>query len=879
MVLRKQPPPRLNSVKEPNHRLSISPTAKSASPVSPKRLTRPRRAQSSPYPRRLPSQDSIYSPDLHTSPAFDLMTLEQAQRSPVGTAHSEAQNPWADELVEKPGQQHQEYPSGSTPASHNGIQEEPVNKNKGDRVPSILVAGTQRRMAANEWQPEEEADEWEHVRQTPTQLRSNNPFLKTRQSEGNPWQTELYQTQQAEDTRASQATSLHSDALSQGEGIIPMTARLSLLDQQPSDSAWAEEHPVTASQPQHPQNGHYVQEPQAQIPNYMADGQSYDTHGAPGNAAEHEYQPQYTSPFEYQPYPTQTSQDYDEQIPQYQPNTASDPISSATTQSSNVLVDFDSSKPEVPPRSTSSVYESDLNEARGTRTGSSETAPPLPQRPDRSEGTEQHTTSAADANRQAEQRAETYTIRHVNWTDITGKLRNSPILSQNENGPCPLLALVNALVISSAEDAQTPVVKALQTREQISLGLLIQALFEELIMYLGPDDEFPDIEALSQFLTMLHTGMNVNPRLTLEPEDNAGRFYETSDIQFYNTFGLPLVHGWVANPSTEAHAAFSREAQYYEDIQLLPFRKEELEDQVFRGGSLTPEEEQSMHDIQTIQQFVEVDHATQLSDFGLEHLKARLTPGSVSILFRNDHFTTLYKHPQTHQLFTIVTDAGYASHAEIVWENLVDVNGSRAEFFSGDFRPVGHGPSGAPATSAPALPSRDAGHSTGSKDEPSQEQADADYAYALALQFQEEEQQRQNSAGHNRNASAPNQPARGHGPEATHQRTSSVVNRGTGRYQPAAEQRSARSSQQHGQSSHSREDDDLPSYAQAARSPVYSPQQSTPSVNPSNPSNWSNPSMDSRFSRSHHGLGRRPPATSSGPPERPKDKNKDCIVM
>lgn len=551
MVLRKQPPPRLNSVKEPNRRLSISPTAKSASPVSPKRLTRPRRAQSSPYPRRLPSQDSIYSPDLHTSPAFDLMTLEQAQRSPVGTAHSEAQNPWADELVEKPDQQYQEYtPSGSTSASHNGIQEEPVNKNKGDRVPSILVAGTQRRMAANEWQPEEEADEWEHVRQTPTQLRSNNPFLKTRQSEGNPWQAESYQAQQAEDTRASQATSLHSDALSQGmklstiaecnaarirltyfsgEGIIPMTARLSLLDQQPSDSAWAEEHPVTASQPQHPQNGHYIQEPQAQVPqtsyasqvpNYMADGHSYDTHGVPGNAAEpqyqHQYQPQYASPDEYQPYPTQTSQDFDKPIEQYQTNTPSDPISTATTQSSNVLIDFDSSRPEVPPRSTSSVYESDVTEARGARTGSTDAAPPLPQRQDRSAGTEQRTTtSAADANRRAEQKAETYAIRHVNWTDITGKLRNSPILSQNENGPCPLLALVNALVISSAEDAQTPVVKALQTREQISLGLLIQALFEELIMYLGPDDEFPDIEALSRFLTMLHTGMNVNPRLIL----------------------------------------------------------------------------------------------------------------------------------------------------------------------------------------------------------------------------------------------------------------------------------------------------------------------------------------------------------------------------
>lgn len=547
MVLRKQLPPRLNSFKEPRseYHPSISPTAKSASPVSPKRWTRPRRAQSSPYPRRFPSQDSVFSPDLHTSPAFDLMPLEQAQRSPVGTGSSEAQNPWADELVEKPDQSSQEYThSGYPPASHSGFQDESsINKNRGDRVPSILVAGTQRRMAANEWQPDEEADEWEHARQKPVQLRSNNPFLKTRQSESNPWQTESYQTQQGEDTRASQATSSHSDALSQGmkwsisaqrdaarmgltyfsgDGFIPMTARLSLLDQQPSESPWAEERPVSASPPQNSQNGHFVQDSQAQAPHgayagQVPEAQPYDAHAAPGMAAESQYQMPAAAPYDYQLYHTQSSHSYENLAPQYPMNTPS--ATTATTQS-HALIDLEGSSTQeeaVPPRAASSVYESDINEARVARTGSSVVAPPLPQRPseaERSEGTTT-TTTTTDANRQTEQRSETYAIRHVNWTDYTGKLRNSPILSQNENGPCPLLALVNALVISAEENAQTPVVKALQTREQISLGLLIQALFEELITCLGPDDEFPDIEALSRFLTMLHTGMNVNPRLTL----------------------------------------------------------------------------------------------------------------------------------------------------------------------------------------------------------------------------------------------------------------------------------------------------------------------------------------------------------------------------
>ena len=127
------------------------------------------------------------------------------------------------------------------------------------------------------------------------------------------------------------------------------------------------------------------------------------------------------------------------------------------------------------------------------------------------------TRSVTERERQREQYAETYAIRQIDWTDHTGKLRESPVLVQNMNGPCPLLALVNGLVMRADRNSPPPIVKALRTREQISLGLLIQALFDELTTCRGADEPLPDIEDLSRFLTMLHTGMNVNPRLTLVP--------------------------------------------------------------------------------------------------------------------------------------------------------------------------------------------------------------------------------------------------------------------------------------------------------------------------------------------------------------------------
>ncbi|KAG5298701.1 DUF455 domain-containing protein [Histoplasma capsulatum G186AR] len=349
--------------------------------------------------------------------------------------------------------------------------------------------------------------------------------------------------------------------------------------------------------------------------------------------------------------------------------------------------------------------------------------------------------------------SETYDIRQINWTDGITSSRKSPVLIQNENGPCPLLALVNGLVLRSSADSPSPVVKALQLREKISLGLLMQALFDDITSHIDKAEKLPDIEALSSFLVMLHTGMNVNPRLVLQNDisDLPGSFLETTDTILYGSFKLPLVHGWLAEPSSAAYAALNRVAQSHEDIQLLHFRKEELEHRVVHGQCLTADEEKLIEDIDTIHRFVNVENATQLSIFGLEHLQRCLKPGSMSILFRNDHFSTLFKHPLSNQLFTLVTDAGYAGHQDIVWESLVDVDGGNSSFFSGDFQPVGNSPQPVAllqlptqndlATSSESTQRNNLNGTIG-KQINNTEQTDADYALALALQFQDEEEHR-----------------------------------------------------------------------------------------------------------------------------------------
>lgn len=311
------------------------------------------------------------------------------------------------------------------------------------------------------------------------------------------------------------------------------------------------------------------------------------------------------------------------------------------------------------------------------------------------------------------QRNEHYPIKHINWKDQSNSMRQSPILMQNANGPCPLLALVNALVLSTPPNMDTALVETLKTREQVSLGLLLDAVFDELMSGRRGDSaqELPDVSELYSFLLALHTGMNVNPRFITplhaprgsldghspdlnqthpmhRAQSKAGAFEETKEMRLYSTFSIPLIHGWVPAQETGAYAAFERSAQSFEDAQNIQFLEFELEDKL-RAEGLSEQEQLALQDIQVIKSFLS-SWPTQLTDHGLSTISKTLRPGQIAILFRNDHFSTVYKEPSYGGLMTLVTDAGYGSHDEIVWESLVDVNGAASELFSGDFRVVSH---------------------------------------------------------------------------------------------------------------------------------------------------------------------------------------------
>ena len=461
---------------------------------------------------------------------------------------------------------------------------------------------------------------------------------------------------------------------------------------------------------------------------------------------------------------------------------------------------------------------------------------------------------------------------------------------QNANGPCPLLALVNALVLSTRAGLDTALLDTLERREQVSLGLLLDAVIDELMSGRRGDaaQNLPDVSELYAFLVNLHTGMNVNPSFlpkesetlhlldapipgenaSLAEFGNAGSFENTREMKLYSTFAVPLTHGWLPSTTHPACAALRRSAKTYEDAQNLMFAEEELENKLSQQG-LDQDEQSLLQDIASVKYFLS-SSATQLTDFGLNQITESLRPGSIAILFRNDHFSTLYRNPRSGQLFTLVTDMGYAGHDEVVWESLVDISGEGCEFFAGDFRPVGNnnlhpnisaaddndgwttvGRSHTDSTShnhtyagftnnPPDISSLHLGSPTQNPTSPKAEQEDHDLALALQLQEEEEERERQETAARRRedelsHAFLSSQPgSRGHGAKRGPEIRPSIPPRGntSGRFGGAGGRGGSRNARGSGASSTEtrpvvppQDGDEAPppTYEQAAKGPAYHP--------------------------------------------------------
>ncbi|KAG5356611.1 hypothetical protein CKK34_5982 [Yarrowia sp. E02] len=273
----------------------------------------------------------------------------------------------------------------------------------------------------------------------------------------------------------------------------------------------------------------------------------------------------------------------------------------------------------------------------------------------------------------------TFQVKVIKWRTPANYLVKTPIILQDENGPCPFIALVNTLVFTEAMSPippgpGRPISALLENKEMVSKNLLLDHLGQWLLgigsRQNGPHVNPDDLNTCLRLLPELYSGLNINPRFD-------GTFEEGPELALFRAFEVDVVHGWIADPKESYHDDVM-EVGSYDAAQLLQIEATE-------EGKMKKKEREALHrQLAATFDFMD-DNPSQLTTYGIRYIEEILVPGSVCVFFRNNHFATLYKQPTSGRLFSLVTDRELCGRNGIVWISLEGTSGTDDTFYTGGF--------------------------------------------------------------------------------------------------------------------------------------------------------------------------------------------------
>ncbi|KAJ2745450.1 hypothetical protein GGI20_002157 [Coemansia sp. BCRC 34301] len=288
-----------------------------------------------------------------------------------------------------------------------------------------------------------------------------------------------------------------------------------------------------------------------------------------------------------------------------------------------------------------------------------------------------------------------YRLKVIQWRDPqTQRLREAKIVTQNENGPCPLIALVNVLTLTTSSGftiGGSPNKRTTTDEELVSL------LANHLLQRTEPPPDSSnetghsvpaehDVNAVLSLLPTLSKGLDVDLQFS-----HIYDFGVTPASLLFRAFAVDLVHGWVVDPKEEQEVAaiLLRDCRNsYEGAVEFIFAADVLCGGKVVGRSKMADGTQtgSVADALRLSEWMDMN-ATQLTDCGLHGLGTLLPPNHLCVLFRNNHFSTLFRR-STGELYILCTDDVVASDERIVWETLSDVRQASSRFLDSQFQPL-----------------------------------------------------------------------------------------------------------------------------------------------------------------------------------------------
>ncbi|NXI31858.1 MINY1 hydrolase, partial [Sterrhoptilus dennistouni] len=287
-----------------------------------------------------------------------------------------------------------------------------------------------------------------------------------------------------------------------------------------------------------------------------------------------------------------------------------------------------------------------------------------------------------------------YCVKWISW-----KGQRTPVVTQSENGPCPLLAIINTLLLQWK--VKLPPQKEVITAEELMAHL------GNCILATQPRDTSEGLQLnfqqnISDSMTVLpklSTGLDVNVRFT-----GVSDFEYTPECIIFDLLNIPLYHGWLVDPQIPEQVQAVGKLSYNQLVEKIITCKQASDSSLVSEGLVA-------------EQFLE-STASQLTFHGLCELTAQAREGELGVFFRNNHFSTMIKHKG--HLYLLVTDQGFLQEEAVVWESLHSVDGDSC-FCDTDFH-LSHAPGKEVPTVAPP------------EHRLQQSQVDQDFLMALSLQ-------------------------------------------------------------------------------------------------------------------------------------------------
>uniref|UniRef100_A0A673MTR4 Ubiquitin carboxyl-terminal hydrolase n=1 Tax=Sinocyclocheilus rhinocerous TaxID=307959 RepID=A0A673MTR4_9TELE len=242
-------------------------------------------------------------------------------------------------------------------------------------------------------------------------------------------------------------------------------------------------------------------------------------------------------------------------------------------------------------------------------------------------------------------------LYHIKW--IKWKEENTPIITQNENGPCPLLAIMNVLLLSWKVNKMSLLMCKCTQKNFLLYYYILEAKPKEIseAQRLNYEQNMSDAMAV---LHKLQTGLDVNVKFT-----GVRVFEYTPECIVFDLLDIPLYHGWLVDPQMADTVKAVGNCSYNQLVEKIISCKQSDNSELAGEGFVA-------------EQFLN-NTATQLTYHGLCELTSTVQEGELCVFFRNNHFSTMTKFKA--QLYLLVTDQGFLTEEKVVWESLHNVDG------------------------------------------------------------------------------------------------------------------------------------------------------------------------------------------------------------